>query len=186
MADGPRGRRCAGATSCRAPRTPPALAGAAASLPLEPAAGRGRQARGAAPRACPPRQNMPIDHFVVLMMENRSFDHYFGWLPNADGVQQRTYLDPDNGNAPVEHPPRIDARTGAVAGLRTSRTPTTPGTGGRAQLGSSRTDTERGSRTGSWPATTTSSRSATTTRATSGSSTRRAGSSRSTTASTAR
>ena len=23
---------------------------------------------------------MPIDHFVILMMENRSFDHYFGWL----------------------------------------------------------------------------------------------------------
>src|SRR3954451_17151878 len=23
---------------------------------------------------------MAIDHFVILMMENRSFDHYFGWL----------------------------------------------------------------------------------------------------------
>src|SRR3954454_25330857 len=23
---------------------------------------------------------MPIDHFVILMMENRAFDHYFGWL----------------------------------------------------------------------------------------------------------
>ncbi len=27
---------------------------------------------------------MPIDTFVVLMMENRSFDHYFGWHPKAD------------------------------------------------------------------------------------------------------
>ncbi|MBO0843021.1 MAG: phospholipase, partial [Nocardioides sp.] len=24
-----------------------------------------------------------IDHIVVLMMENRSFDHYLGWLPGA-------------------------------------------------------------------------------------------------------
>jgi phospholipase C len=30
---------------------------------------------------------MPIDTFVVLMMENRSFDHYLGWLPGADGRQ---------------------------------------------------------------------------------------------------
>ena len=28
-----------------------------------------------------------IDHIVVLMMENRSFDHFMGWLPGADGKQ---------------------------------------------------------------------------------------------------
>jgi phospholipase C len=28
-----------------------------------------------------------IDHIVVGMMENRSFDHFFGWLPGADGKQ---------------------------------------------------------------------------------------------------
>jgi phospholipase C len=28
-----------------------------------------------------------IDHIVVLMMENRSFDHYLGWLDGADGRQ---------------------------------------------------------------------------------------------------
>jgi phospholipase C len=28
-----------------------------------------------------------IDHIVVVMMENRSFDHYFGWVPGADGRQ---------------------------------------------------------------------------------------------------
>src|SRR5262247_3224662 len=28
-----------------------------------------------------------IDHIVVVMMENRSFDHYLGWLPGADGRQ---------------------------------------------------------------------------------------------------
>jgi phospholipase C len=35
----------------------------------------------------PDPRNMPVDTFVVLMMENRSFDHYLGWLPNADGMQ---------------------------------------------------------------------------------------------------
>jgi len=39
-----------------------------------------------------------IDHIVVLMMENRSFDHFLGWLPSvnphADGKQAGlTYLD---------------------------------------------------------------------------------------------
>ena len=32
----------------------------------------------------PSPRDMPIDTFVVLMMENRSFDHYFGWHPKAD------------------------------------------------------------------------------------------------------
>jgi phospholipase C len=30
----------------------------------------------------------PFDTVVVLMMENRSFDHVLGWLPGADGRQQ--------------------------------------------------------------------------------------------------
>lgn len=28
-----------------------------------------------------------IKHIVVVMMENRSFDHFLGWLPNANGQQ---------------------------------------------------------------------------------------------------
>src|SRR5271169_1494393 len=28
-----------------------------------------------------------IEHVVLVMMENRSFDHLLGWLPNADGKQ---------------------------------------------------------------------------------------------------
>src|SRR3954469_21459409 len=42
-----------------------------------------RQRRGKLPSA----RNAPIDTIVVLMMENRSFDHYLGWLPGADGRQ---------------------------------------------------------------------------------------------------
>src|SRR3954451_4956504 len=42
----------------------------------------------------PAPKNMPIDTIVVLMMENRSFDHYLGWMPNADGMQAGlTYVD---------------------------------------------------------------------------------------------
>jgi phospholipase C len=37
--------------------------------------------------ALPSPRNMPIDTIVVLMMENRSFDHYLGWMPKADGRQ---------------------------------------------------------------------------------------------------
>src|SRR3954466_9817480 len=45
-------------------------------------------------RPLPAPKNLPIDTFVVLMMENRSFDHYLGWLPNADGRQAGlTYVD---------------------------------------------------------------------------------------------
>jgi phospholipase C len=41
--------------------------------------------RKASPLPAP--RNIPIDTFVVLMMENRSFDHYLGWMPKADGRQ---------------------------------------------------------------------------------------------------
>jgi len=45
-------------------------------------------------RPLPSPRNMPVDTFVVLMMENRSFDHYLGWLPGADGRQAGlTYTD---------------------------------------------------------------------------------------------
>ena len=28
-----------------------------------------------------------IDHVIVAMMENRSYDHYLGWVPGSDGPQ---------------------------------------------------------------------------------------------------
>src|SRR5262245_26787994 len=35
-----------------------------------------------------------IDHIVVLMQENRSFDHMLGWVPGANGVQAgRSFTD---------------------------------------------------------------------------------------------
>src|ERR1700682_181519 len=35
----------------------------------------------------PPPAASGVDHIVVVMMENRSFDHFLGWLPGADGRQ---------------------------------------------------------------------------------------------------
>src|SRR6266850_7738713 len=37
--------------------------------------------------ALPDPERSGIDHVVVVMMENRSFDHILGWLPGADGKQ---------------------------------------------------------------------------------------------------
>ena len=39
-------------------------------------------------RTLPPPHEAPFDTVVVLMMENRSFDHVLGWLPGADGRQR--------------------------------------------------------------------------------------------------
>jgi phospholipase C len=47
----------------------------------------------------PAPRNLPIDTFVVLMMENRSFDHYLGWLPGADGHQSGLQFTDRNGQA---------------------------------------------------------------------------------------
>jgi phospholipase C len=64
-------------------------AGAAGSVLV---ASRGRAARAAARLPAPARSG--IDHVVVVMMENRSFDHLVGWLPGADGKQAGlTYAD---------------------------------------------------------------------------------------------
>jgi phospholipase C len=38
------------------------------------------------------------------MMENRSFDHYFGWLSReADGLQEQSYRDPTGERVPTRH-----------------------------------------------------------------------------------
>jgi phospholipase C len=58
----------------------------------------GEEAVAAAPVALPAPADSGIENIVVLMMENRSFDHFLGWLPSvnpeADGKQAGlTYLD---------------------------------------------------------------------------------------------
>ena len=58
----------------------------------------------------PSPRNLPIDTVVVLMMENRSFDHMLGSLkavdPNIDGyVDGDPYTNPDANNKPVKPQP---------------------------------------------------------------------------------
>jgi phospholipase C len=44
-----------------------------------------------------------VEHVVVLMMENRSFDHFLGWLPGADGRHDLRFPAPD-GNIYPNYP----------------------------------------------------------------------------------
>jgi phospholipase C len=67
------------------------------------AGGLGAAARGAsaAAPALPAPAASGIEHVVWVMMENRSFDHLLGWLPDADGRQAGLRY-PDR--AGVRHP----------------------------------------------------------------------------------
>ena len=53
------------------------------------------------PSVLPASNSVPIDTIVVVMMENRSYDHYLGWLPG--GVQDRTYLDSQGAEHHTSH-----------------------------------------------------------------------------------
>jgi phospholipase C len=62
--------------------------------------------RGALPvetlgTSVPLGDQIPIDHFVILMQENRSFDHYFGTMPGVEGFPD-SYSNPDATGAPVK------------------------------------------------------------------------------------
>ena len=69
-------------------------------------------------RPLPTRRNMPIDHVVVVMMENRSFDHYFGWLEGADGDQTQSFVDARRVGAFGRATPRRWRPSGRAAGTR--------------------------------------------------------------------
>jgi phospholipase C len=49
----------------------------------------------------PPPEAAGFEHVVVVMMENRSFDHFFGWLPGANGQQAGLNYSDSGG---VSHP----------------------------------------------------------------------------------
>src|SRR5688572_15996963 len=71
------------------------LAGAASALPASTLVER---AAAATASQVPRGRNIPIDHVVVVMMENRSFDHYFGWLGgDADATQRMAFRDAATG-----------------------------------------------------------------------------------------
>jgi len=60
-----------------------------------------RAAASAAART--PNGSSGVEHVVILMMENRSFDHFLSWLPGADGRHDMAYLSTD-GNVYPNYP----------------------------------------------------------------------------------
>jgi phospholipase C len=77
------------------------VAGLATALPARALISQAASAQTAA--ALPSPGNMPIDTFVVLMHENRSFDHYFGWHPDADAKNAGLTYPDDEGNPHPTH-----------------------------------------------------------------------------------
>jgi phospholipase C len=71
-------------------------AGLASAWPVDALVHHAGRVQASTPFPSP--SNMPVDTFVVLMQENRSFDHYFGWHPNADGRNAGLSY-PDQGGA---------------------------------------------------------------------------------------
>jgi phospholipase C len=77
-------------------------AGLAGAIPLRSLIAEAARKQLRAPYPSP--RNMPIDHFVVLMMENRSFDHYLGWRADVDGRQAGLRYPDDTGKPHRTHP----------------------------------------------------------------------------------
>jgi phospholipase C len=77
--------------------------------------------------ALPSPELSGIEHVAVVMMENRSFDHMLGWLPNANGRQiGLSYLDSDGNPHPTErldfyvgcsHPDPVHTYAGGRTGI---------------------------------------------------------------------
>jgi phospholipase C len=63
-----------------------------------------RSTAGTAMATLPPPNEAPFDTVVVLMMENRSFDHVLGWLPGANGRQQGLQFADAQGKAHKTYP----------------------------------------------------------------------------------
>ena len=66
--------------------------------------------------ALPPPNLSGINHIVVLMMENRSFDHFLGWLPNANGMQAGLAYADSNGTMHPTHALATDNTNGDFQG----------------------------------------------------------------------
>src|SRR3954451_7054983 len=107
---------------------------ASAGIVLGPDALIAQAARAQRRTRLPSPRDLPIDTFVVLMMENRSFDHFAGWFPGADGKQAGlSYVD-DDGTTHETHPLAPDYQGCAF------HDPDHSWEGGRAQLNGGRCD----------------------------------------------
>ncbi|NKF22797.1 alkaline phosphatase family protein [Solimonas marina] len=66
-------------------------------------------------QALPAPDDSGIDHIVVVMMENRSFDHYFSWVPGATVRSASTALLDTDGNTVGLRPLAPDYQNCALA-----------------------------------------------------------------------
>ena len=89
------------------------------------------RAAAAAAATVTPHGRHGVQHVVILMMENRSFDHFLGWLPGADGRHDLEYLSAD-GNVYPNYPLPLTSRVAATA------IPTTAGKAGWSSTTSAR------------------------------------------------
>ncbi|MFC0038830.1 alkaline phosphatase family protein [Actinomadura rayongensis] len=80
------------------------LAGTAGAAVVAAGGGAAATAATAPVGTLPDPGDSGIDHVVVVMMENRSFDHYLGWLPGADGRQAGlTFTDASGASHATHH-----------------------------------------------------------------------------------
>jgi phospholipase C len=77
------------------------LAGVATAWPVDALVRHAGRVQSSTPFPSP--SNLPVDSFVVLMQENRSFDHYFGWHPGADARNAGLSYRDDNGDQHATH-----------------------------------------------------------------------------------
>ena len=75
------------------------------------------------PKPPPPRGIHKIEHVIVIMQENRSFDHYFGTFPGADGIPPNVCA-PDPAHGGCVRPSTI--RTTSTRAARTDRRTRSP------------------------------------------------------------
>ena len=79
--------RPAAGTRWRAPRSSPPQRSPSPSRRTRSPTPRRARSRQVAPSTIDPSAGIGnIDHIVVIVQENRSFDHYFGTFPGADGI----------------------------------------------------------------------------------------------------
>lgn len=79
-----------GVASAMLSPTPPAPAPTPPGMPSPtptPAGGISPAPQPPVGKTLPKPEDSGIDHIVVVMMENRTFDHMLGWVPGADGIQ---------------------------------------------------------------------------------------------------
>jgi phospholipase C len=78
-------------------------AGLGAAAALGPEALAALAAKPQAYAALPSPASSGLDHIVVVCMENRSFDHYLGWVKGADGKQAGLRYKDSTGKVHLTH-----------------------------------------------------------------------------------